>query len=450
MMRATAEDADAAELVGINSRAVYARATALAVAIATLGGLFLAIRSVFDPVSGPTQLIFAFEAVVIGGMGSLWGTLLGGLALGVAQTVGAQINPEYRSPGRTSAVPGGAGRSVQRRPLEPEADAMKVQRWTRTSKLFTGGTVVLAALLATVPLLFDPDVVQKLTNLLILVLLAAMWNALAGYGGLLSVGQQAFIGIGAYGTVFFAGLGISPYPAMLLATLLAGAISVPISFFALRLRAAQFAIGMWVTAEVISIFVRLDQNLGAGTGISLIQMNQYEPNFRQAYTFWLALAFTVIFLAAVFFLLRSPLGASLQAIRDDEDAARSLGVRVASRKRLLFVLAGFGCGAAGVLVVANTLFIEPGSIFSVQWSAYMIFMVLVGGLGTFEGPILGAILLFAIQTTFTQGGPWYLVGLGATAALFALALPRGLWGTIEERLGLAPVACRLSRGRDQG
>lgn len=94
-MRATAEDADAAELVGINSRGVYARATALAVAIAALGGLFLAIRSVFDPLSGPTQLIFAFEAVVIGGMGRLWGTLLGGLALGVAQTLGAQINPEY-------------------------------------------------------------------------------------------------------------------------------------------------------------------------------------------------------------------------------------------------------------------------------------------------------------------------------------------------------------------
>jgi branched-subunit amino acid ABC-type transport system permease component len=94
-MRATAEDADAAELVGIDSRAVYARATALAVAIAALGGLFLGIRSVFDPVSGPTQLIFAFEAVVIGGMGSLWGTLLGGIALGVAQTLGAQVQPQF-------------------------------------------------------------------------------------------------------------------------------------------------------------------------------------------------------------------------------------------------------------------------------------------------------------------------------------------------------------------
>jgi branched-chain amino acid transport system permease protein len=94
-MRATAEDPDAAELVGIDSRSVYARATAIAVGIAALGGLFLGIRSVFDPVSGPIQLIFAFEAVVIGGMGSLWGTLVGGIALGVAQTLGAQINPEF-------------------------------------------------------------------------------------------------------------------------------------------------------------------------------------------------------------------------------------------------------------------------------------------------------------------------------------------------------------------
>ena len=94
-MRATAEDPDAAELIGIDSRGVYARATAIAVGIAALGGLFLAIRSVFDPASGPVQLIFAFEAVVIGGMGSLWGTLLGGIALGVAQTLGAQVNPEY-------------------------------------------------------------------------------------------------------------------------------------------------------------------------------------------------------------------------------------------------------------------------------------------------------------------------------------------------------------------
>jgi branched-chain amino acid transport system permease protein len=95
MMRATAQDVDSAELVGINSRQVYAWATAVAVAIAALGGLFLGIRSTFDPTAGPTQLIFAFEAVVIGGLGSLWGTLAGGIILGVSQTTGAQIDPNY-------------------------------------------------------------------------------------------------------------------------------------------------------------------------------------------------------------------------------------------------------------------------------------------------------------------------------------------------------------------
>jgi branched-chain amino acid transport system permease protein len=94
-MRATAQDPDTAELVGVNARAVYARATAIAVAIAAVAGLFLAIRSTFFPFAGPTQLIFAFEAVVIGGLGSLWGTLAGGIVLGVAQTIGAQIDPQY-------------------------------------------------------------------------------------------------------------------------------------------------------------------------------------------------------------------------------------------------------------------------------------------------------------------------------------------------------------------
>jgi branched-chain amino acid transport system permease protein len=94
-LRATAEDADTAELVGINARAVYARATAIAVATAALAGVFYGMRSSFDPNAGAAQLLYAFEAVVIGGIGSLWGTLGGGIVLGVAQSVGAQINPEY-------------------------------------------------------------------------------------------------------------------------------------------------------------------------------------------------------------------------------------------------------------------------------------------------------------------------------------------------------------------
>jgi branched-chain amino acid transport system permease protein len=328
----------------------------------------------------------------------------------------------------------------------------RIQRSTPTSRGFGVAVGALLALLALVPFIFDANVSQKLTTLLILVLLASMWNALAGYGGLLSVGQQAFIGIGAYGTIYLAGQGVPPYLAMLASAAGAGVIALPISLLALRLRAAQFAIGMWVIAEVCAILVALNHSLGAGTGISLIQMNQFAPDWRQAYTYWLALAFTTVLMAALFLLLRSPIGASLQAIRDDEEAASSLGVRVASGKRVLFLLAGLGCGAAGVLTVANTLFIVPHSIFGVQWTAYMIFMVLVGGLGTFEGPVIGAILLFAIQTVFSDGGAWYLVGLGATAGLFALVLPRGIWGTVVDRLGirLIPVGYQVrGRGSDR-
>jgi branched-chain amino acid transport system permease protein len=92
-IRATAEDPDTAELVGVNSRAAYAVAAAIAVATTAIAGTFLAMRATFDPYSGPAQLIFAFEAVVIGGIGSLWGTLVGGAILGIAQSLGAQIGP---------------------------------------------------------------------------------------------------------------------------------------------------------------------------------------------------------------------------------------------------------------------------------------------------------------------------------------------------------------------
>jgi branched-chain amino acid transport system permease protein len=94
-IRATAQDPDTAELVGVNARAVYAIAAAIAVATVALAGALLAMRASFDPYSGPMQLIFAFEAVVIGGIGSLWGTLAGGVVLGLAQTIGASLDPRW-------------------------------------------------------------------------------------------------------------------------------------------------------------------------------------------------------------------------------------------------------------------------------------------------------------------------------------------------------------------
>ncbi len=328
---------------------------------------------------------------------------------------------------------------------EVQPSRTKVQRWTRASLAFAGGTVGLVVLLALLPYWFGPNVTEKLTELFVLIILAAMWNALAGYAGLVSVGQQAFIGIGAYAVIVFTDHGVNGYVAVVLAALFCGLVSLPTSLLVFRLRGGQFAIGMWVVAELFRLLVTNDQSIGGGTGRSLDVLNVYSPADRQAYTYWVALGLMAALILIGFILLRSRLGASLQAIRDDEPAAESVGVPVARAKRVVFLFAAVGCGAAGAITIANTLIVTPDSIFSVQWSAFMIFMVLVGGLGTFEGPVLGALVLFGIQQEFSNDGSWYLVGLGAVAIAATLILPRGIWGEIVDRfrIRLVPVGYTL-------
>jgi len=332
---------------------------------------------------------------------------------------------------------------------------MSVQRWTAGSLVFTASLAGLVVLLVFVPLVLSQNAMQKLVSIFILVILAVMWNVLAGYGGLVSVGQQAFIGTAAYSTLFLAYLhNVEPFLAMLLATLFTAAVSIPIAFVVLQLRAGAFAIGTWVVAEVGMILFTIYGKLGGGTGLSFntLTIDFPDPQHREELIYWVALGTTAVLLFTVFLLLRTRLGASLQAIRDDEEAAAAVGVRVFGRKAIVFVLAALGCGAAGCLILANEFFIEPPSIFSVNYSALMIFMVLVGGLGTFEGPIIGALVLFVLQNELGDNGVWYFVILGAVAIVFALFFPRGIWGTVVDRydVRLLPVGYRLRQIERRG
>jgi len=141
----------------------------------------------------------------------------------------------------------------------------RVQRWTTLSDASTAGVAILIVALAFVPAAFGTNITQQLTSLLILVILAVMWNALAGYGGLVSVGQQAYIGLGAYGTIYLTQRGVAPYVAMVLAAIGAGVIALPTSLLVLRLRAGQFAIGTWVVAEVFALLVAVPHCRLSGT-----------------------------------------------------------------------------------------------------------------------------------------------------------------------------------------
>lgn len=323
---------------------------------------------------------------------------------------------------------------------------ISIERWTRSSRLTLAAMAATIAVLALAPAFLGAGMIDRMTALFIYVILAAMWNALAGFGGLVSVGQQVFFGLGAYFTIRLADAGLNPFVALLVAAIVTGALSIPLSLFMLRLKGGEFAIGMWVVAELVHLLVNLDRLIQGETGTSLISLNVYDGATRRAAIYWLSLAAMTALLGTLFTLMRSRAGAAMQAIRDNEDAATSVGVRVIATKRLLFVLAAFGIAVAGGLWLATATTFQPKTYFSVQWTAYMIFMVLVGGIGKFEGAILGAILFFVIETIFGGTGVWYLIGLGATAVLFSLYLPHGLWGEIERRFGLQllPVGYRLT------
>lgn len=333
----------------------------------------------------------------------------------------------------------------------PTSQPFGVERWTPVSRASVSLLILGQLALACAPLVLDAGAVDRLTTLFIYGILALMWNALAGYAGLVSVGHQCFFGLGAYAAVRIADMGVSPYPALLLGALAVALVAIPMSAFMLRLKGGEFAIGMWVLAALSHLLVNLDSLVQGETGTSLISLQAYAGDQRRLFNYLLALATMVGLAWVVFFMLRSKTGAALQAIRDSEEAAASIGVRVLPTKRMIFVLSAFGCAAAGALWLATSVTFQPKTYFHVQWTAYMLFMVLVGGIGTFEGPILGAVLFFAIETFFGAAGVYYLVGLGLVAVVFALLVPKGIWGKVEGRfnLQLLPVGYRL-RSRSAG
>ncbi len=336
-------------------------------------------------------------------------------------------------------------------------DAAARQRVTRSRRSATWSAVVgvvVMAILGLLPYLVFANVTGVLVNLFILVSLATMWNLLAGYAGLISVGQQAYIGVGAYAVFVLAENGLSPFLAIPLAALISAVVALPASFLLLRLRREYFAIATWVVAEAFQLVVLRSDSLGGGTGATLGGMAGFDPTLRQAYTYWAALAVVVATLLGAYLLLRSRLGLDLTAIRDDEIGARSVGVRVARAKRIVYLVAAAGAGAAGSVLIISQLFVQPTSVFSVQWSAYMIFVALIGGLGAIEGPIVGTLIFFLLQQTLADRGAWYLIILGSVAVLVAMWVPRGIWGIVTDRfdLRLFPVGYFLhpsaARGRE--
>jgi branched-chain amino acid transport system permease protein len=313
--------------------------------------------------------------------------------------------------------------------------------------------VLALALLYALPAFGPRAVVQDLFGILTLLVLAMNWNMLAGFAGLVSVGQQAFVGIGAY--AMFAAiilLKLDPLVGVLLGGVAAVLFAIPMAFFVFRLNGAYFAIGTWVVADIVKLGIGQWKALGGGTGTSLPKGTTRDMAgvdvVRQALgvsgaaaadavTYWLMLSLAVVLLIASYVFLRSRIGLGLQAIRDNENAARSVGVDPLTLKASVFLLTAFGTGICGALAFIQITRVTPDAAFSViDWTAFVIFITVIGGIGTLPGPIVGVIVFYVLQRVLADYGTVYLIALGLIGISVMLFARRGLWGLFTDRTGL--------------
>ena len=330
---------------------------------------------------------------------------------------------------------------------EPSATAhptVSVEWSTTASRI---GAVVMAAavvLLALTPILFISSVVRTLTQFLYLLALAQMWNLLAGYAGLVSIGQQAYVGLGGYALLYLADtLEVNVFLAVPLAGLVSAVLSIPTAALVFRLRGGYFAIGTWVVAEVYRQVVANTSQLGGGSGATITSAVRVDRTVRENVTYWIALAVGVGSVLIVHLILRSRLGLALRAARDREGAAASLGVDVFWTRFKVYVVASTVCGVTGAVIYLSLLRLQPGATFGINWTAFMIFAVVIGGIGSITGPILGTVVYFALQEYLADLGAVYLIILGAIAIVVMLRAPRGLWGLVIDRWGVTLFPERL-------
>jgi branched-chain amino acid transport system permease protein len=324
--------------------------------------------------------------------------------------------------------------------------ALVVERTTRAGRIGAVAALLLVAALVVLPWAGDAGLMRVVIELIALLVLAQMWNLLAGYAGLVSIGQQAYVGVGGYALIVLADdLGVNPFVAVPLAGLVAAAVALPTAALVFRFRDAYFAVGTWAVAEVYRLLIANTPALGRGTGRTLKAVFPLARETRELVTYAIAVAIGVAALVAMYLYLRSRFGLGLMAVRDSEPASESLGVDVYRTKLAVYLVAAFGTGTTGALIYLNLLRISPDAAFSINWTAYIIFSVVIGGLGTLEGPIVGTLVFFLLRELLADYGSWYMILLGTLAVLTMMRYPQGLWGLLAERwdVRLFPVQRRV-------
>jgi branched-chain amino acid transport system permease protein len=288
--------------------------------------------------------------------------------------------------------------------------------------------LVVAAAIALAP------IDRRLTMEMLLVFAMAQgWNLLCGYTGLLSFGHHAFVGLGAYVLYMTVnGAGVSPY--LSLVNSAAASVVVALVMWGLlsRLRGAYFSIGIWVLADSLRLLFAQWDWVGSSRGI-VLNPTSIDPNTSADTVFWLALGLALITQLGIYLLLRRRMGLALTAVRDNEVGAASVGIAVARNQLAAFLISAAICGVAGGIYYLSVLYVDPTGAFDIDWQIRILFIVIVGGVGTLEGPIVGTLLYFGLRELFRDAGDLFLILQGATAMIVMLAAPGGIWGLVQSK-----------------
>lgn len=281
--------------------------------------------------------------------------------------------------------------------------------------------------------------------------LAILWNLLAGYAGLVSVGQQAYVGLGGY-TLFVCVIwfGMNPIVAIPLAALtscVAAAVFAPLLF---RLEGAYFAVGTWVLAETLALVFSAMRSLGAGSGMSLppaaVKAIASSRQMREWTIYWIIAALALVVLVVTYRLIRSKAGLALMSLRDNPMAAASLGVDIWRTRFWTYVGVAAATGAVGSVIFLQKPRISPDAGFSLNdWTAIVIFIVVIGGIGRIEGAIVGTLVYFFLREQLVGYGTIYLIVLGFAGIVVMIFSRDGVWGLAERRFGWSLLPTRRRR-----
>ena len=323
----------------------------------------------------------------------------------------------------------------------------RVNRW-----IAVAGMVVLVVLIL-FPFYGGTPWTRSMIQFLTVLALAEFWNLMMGYAGIISVGQQGYIGIGAYALWFLSDqLNINPFVAVVIAAVGGAIIALPSAALVFKLRGGYLAIGTWVIAEILRLIMTNINSAGGNSGVSIQSPLSLGVNVWITGTYWWALGAALLSIGVTYVLLRSRTGLALKSIRDDDLAAESLGVNLWRTKLYTFVIAGAGSALTGAVVALSLLRVQPSAAFSLNWMAEIIFIVIIGGVGTIEGPIIGAVLYFILLQTTAAYGEWYYIVLGLVAIVVAVVSPQGIYGYIVQKTGfmIFPVQRKVRFKEDVG